>query len=1072
MECLRSNSVIKRLQSFMVVEVPAPESTTHFPVDAAKLTHLLKTKDPATMAELGGIQGIVSALNSDTKLGIRGDASDLGRRRNAFGSNAGGISGIRSYLWPILCAGKVFLDLKAATACALYLVIVGILLQDPKSGWEEGAVPLISFYACYVIKEWIEHGIEILFMEVREVGDMVLVIRNGLKQQIPSSEIVTGDVVFVKNGDKIPGDGLFLEEIGDPPLKFDESHLKETAFEVEVDSSNPYLYSGSITIRGQGKILITGVGKSTVCFIKHGPKNFNRRLIKSLDLQGQVDVLAWFLRKVNRILGVACVLISLARYFSGHYKDDDGRSWFVPGKTKAIQASYDVVYMCLNTLLLLAAMDTNNFPWAMKVSLCQAVCDFSRRDVVIRNLLAWEKIGLGVAKVNVVERGGNTFVVQRVEASEFLNVPQFIEGVETTVLMLPNIADLVRQGIYLNTTAIAYHSTKAGKHRFSGSPFEQAILSEISLELDVNWKRLNESCSVQKIDSSEVKGRRILVQLDEDPLLHVHRRGPAGVILEMCSSFYDDSGTLSCLNEEVKKSIEAKLQSIINDGDHAIAIAHRVVSKQEWLNDRDLIKNEDRYNLLGFVALKEMKEAIKSIVTADNSSSAVWDAKFYLVEHLVEDEALCPATSSPVIIELMKEVAGIRLINSHCENLVACDEYFSKSLIGTTIIAWAVQELNLDNELSIYRSQNVDLEDDGGLGFLMSLENDTMYVHEKGFAEHILSNCSSYYRTTGEKQVFSETERMLLMQKAQVWESRKLPWIAFVHYDNDDDDDDYLWSLLGILIFDQISIENNDVDDAISKVGSEASIEASVGIEDGEISDTRSSDILIMDGDSSSLDLISGWSSCIRHNSQLFLQFQITTTITSMMNTYIGSFSSNDDSWLVVLLIQLVWVNFGMGFIAAEVFGRQKPRLDAKLGHRLLMNAAILRNILGQVAYQSVVVTVLGYCSAKILGKNGIGGTVTAAMPVILQVFNMVNARKIEEKNVFSGMRRRMAVLVAAMVAVPMVLVEAVHAINKSSAGLSAVDWGICVVFGFGTWVVAFAVKFVPIEWLGKIVEE
>ena len=40
-----------------------------------------------------------------------------------------------------------------------------------------------------------------------------LIIRDGLKQEIDSSEIVPGDILIVKEGDKVPADVRIIEAI-------------------------------------------------------------------------------------------------------------------------------------------------------------------------------------------------------------------------------------------------------------------------------------------------------------------------------------------------------------------------------------------------------------------------------------------------------------------------------------------------------------------------------------------------------------------------------------------------------------------------------------------------------------------------------------------------------------------------------------------------------------------------------------------------------------------------------------------------------------------------------------------
>lgn len=53
--------------------------------------------------------------------------------------------------------------------------------------------------------------------------DQCLVLRNGSQQEIISTELVPGDLIYIKLGDKLPADVRFVE--ASPDAKFDRSIL-------------------------------------------------------------------------------------------------------------------------------------------------------------------------------------------------------------------------------------------------------------------------------------------------------------------------------------------------------------------------------------------------------------------------------------------------------------------------------------------------------------------------------------------------------------------------------------------------------------------------------------------------------------------------------------------------------------------------------------------------------------------------------------------------------------------------------------------------------------------------------
>ncbi|KAL0457138.1 UNVERIFIED_CONTAM: Calcium-transporting ATPase 8, plasma membrane-type [Sesamum latifolium] len=153
------------------------------------------------------------------------------------------------------------------------------------------------------------------------------------------------------------------------------------------------------------------------------------------------------------------------------------------------------------------------------------------------------------------------------------------------------------------------------------------------------------------------------------------------------------------------------------------------------------------------------------------------------------------------------------------------------------------------------------------------------------------------------------------------------------------------------------------------------------------------------------------------------------------------------------------------GLVAAVTFGRQKPKpSDYTEGSKWqLVTGFMWRNIVAQVAYQILVNSMLEFQGSAIFGFNDdVKDTATLVMPIFLQVFNMINARKIEEKNIFSGIRPSFIYLVAILMVVPIVLVQ-ILAWFVHFQGLDWKQWTICIGIAMVSWPVAFAVKFVPV---------
>ena len=87
------------------------------------------------------------------------------------------------------------------------------------------------------------------------------VLRDGHEKEIDSEELVVGDVVFLKSGDKVPADGRIFESKG---LKINEASLtgEWQAVEKDLERTNA-VFMGTIVEEGRATIVVVATGINT-----------------------------------------------------------------------------------------------------------------------------------------------------------------------------------------------------------------------------------------------------------------------------------------------------------------------------------------------------------------------------------------------------------------------------------------------------------------------------------------------------------------------------------------------------------------------------------------------------------------------------------------------------------------------------------------------------------------------------------------------------------------------------------------------------------------------------------------
>ncbi len=158
--------------------------------------------------------------------------------------------------------------------CAL--VIQMVLFFMGRAEWFEPFGILVAVLIAGGVSSFTEYRQEqkaSLLKSQQEAGETTKVIRNGSIHEIHVSEVVTGDIIYLQAGDKIPADG----EIISGSVKVDQSALNGETEEAEKlpNSANDtydtkdllnkyYAYRGTVVCSGEGYMRISVVGDKTL----------------------------------------------------------------------------------------------------------------------------------------------------------------------------------------------------------------------------------------------------------------------------------------------------------------------------------------------------------------------------------------------------------------------------------------------------------------------------------------------------------------------------------------------------------------------------------------------------------------------------------------------------------------------------------------------------------------------------------------------------------------------------------------------------------------------------------------
>jgi Ca2+-transporting ATPase len=100
-----------------------------------------------------------------------------------------------------------------------------------------------------------------------------LVIRDGEQRRIPGREVVTGDSVIISEGDRVPADGVLLSAsnvtVDESLLTGESVPVRKVSFRDGMQAERaggddqPFVYSGTLVVQGQGLVAVRSTGIRT-----------------------------------------------------------------------------------------------------------------------------------------------------------------------------------------------------------------------------------------------------------------------------------------------------------------------------------------------------------------------------------------------------------------------------------------------------------------------------------------------------------------------------------------------------------------------------------------------------------------------------------------------------------------------------------------------------------------------------------------------------------------------------------------------------------------------------------------
>ena len=450
---------------------------------------------------------------------------------------------------------------------------------------------------------------------------MAIVLRDGIPHQINATEIVVGDVVLLREGDRVPADIRIFKS---DHLKIDEAPLTGESWPIDkkieilpiitpVFDRNNMAFLGTSVVGGSGKGVVVSVGKNT---------ELGKISLQLTEIKEELTPLQKKIKKFSLLLSLFIVAIVFVIFFIGLFLGQNFLETFL-----------------ISVALVVAAIP-EGLPVGVSVALAIGMQKILKKKGLVRRLNSVET--LGSATIICTDKTG-TLTEGQMQVSAILTANSFLErdGKYFKKLDLESKESHVKVlkiGSLVSDILIEYIGvSELGKYIFHGDPLEKAI---VSASLHAGLNKIDLDKMQPRIDylpfDPICKYSASIHQLENKKILYI--MGAPETILSL-SSVVDLDDYNDKMNEKWKNILGVKLDEFTKRGLRVVGVAYRFLDDDlldfDWNN---LIGDMVFTGFIGFSdpLRSDVKESLEIaqraglrpiIITGDHKNTAIAIAK-------------------------------------------------------------------------------------------------------------------------------------------------------------------------------------------------------------------------------------------------------------------------------------------------------------------------------------------------------------------------------------------------------------------------------------------------------------
>ena len=528
------------------------------------ISELFERQNMELYRTCGGLEAFEREFGTDLNTGLPKEEADtdFDLRKRRYGRNVLPPPPKKSW-WRLFW--RAFKNLTLQILCITAVISVILAAAFPPDHGGTGGHTFLDFIDPIAVmvsvilvagtQAQVDYSQQKSFIEINKLKNTfeINVVRAGEELRIQNTELLVGDVLSLKNGDRVAADCLYISGHN---LKIDNSQETGESVAIEITPEKPFVLGGAAVESGDAHMLVCAVGENT-------QSGINMMKIQKMSAKQEKSPLEKKIEKVSKqvtLIGLAGASLTFVMLLIMWITEIVKVKW----QKKFIN---DLMEDLMVGMTIFICAVPESLPLSVTFSLGLSMKWMVKDNIFVRHLSACETMG-GATTVCSDKTG--TLTQNNMTVVKFFMGGKDHEGYPE---LTPEIKKLLSEAIAVNTSA---YQTPPGENgepgKFVGQSSECALLQMLPA-FGADYKQIRKENPIEVLHEFNSTRKRMSTVTCSNDCWRVYVKGAPDYVLQRCTHYLNEDGSIHDLDEESRNKILDKVIEMANEALRTMLIA-------------------------------------------------------------------------------------------------------------------------------------------------------------------------------------------------------------------------------------------------------------------------------------------------------------------------------------------------------------------------------------------------------------------------------------------------------------------------------------------------------------------